>query len=159
MKISKIFFNLFYFLTVFYVLTMSSCSSFDVKENAAEAKTFVANYQDFGPSQLSRKLLGKKQWQWDDPENRLPVSYDVKVVVYRDIDLLKIKVLFPVDSSKKQDYRYVEYSEARKYLDETIMYFQKELESSSTPELYAMTSSFLLGLYKTALKMEQALRK
>jgi len=135
---TKIIFKTFYrcFL-ITMVLALSSCIPFTgLPQSYAVEKIFITDYKDFGPSQLSSRLLGKKQWQWDTPENHLPVNYDVKVVVYRDISLEKVKKLYPVDPYQKQDYRYIEYGEARAYLSETILYFQNELESSSTPELY-----------------------
>ena len=70
--------------------------------------------------------IGMQWWQWDnhgtsdDPNYK----YDIKVVVYRDIPLSKIKSLFPVDKAKRKDFRYFEYNDSIKYLNEMI----KELE-------------------------------
>ena len=120
---------------------------------------FVAQYGDFGPPQLSNKLIGNKWWQWDDPENHQPVTYNVKVVVYRDISLKTVKHAFPVIPEEKQDYRYVSYEEASEYFDQTIAELEKEMIGYDEPESIAMMSAFPLRLYKTALAIERKLRK
>lgn len=120
---------------------------------------FIADYGDFGPPQLASKLIGNKWWQWDDPENRKSVTYDVKVVVYRNIDLEKVKNAFPVIPKIKQDYRYVAYEDASKYFAERILEFEKEIQTYDNPSDLGMMCVFPLGLYKTSLAMEKTLRK
>ena len=79
------------------------------------------NYEDFGPQAMAWETIGMQWWQWDNHGDSDPNStYDIKVVVYRDISLQKIKSIFPVVEAAKKDYRYIEYNEALKYLDRNI---------------------------------------
>ncbi len=122
--------------------------------NAYSEGIFVAKYGDFGPPQLASKLLGNKWWQWDDPDNYKPVTYDVNVVVYRNHNLETIKQAFPVIPGKKQDYRYVEYEKASEYFAANIREFEQEMLSYDNPEDLGMMCIYPLNLYKTALAME-----
>lgn len=82
----------------------------------------IFNYEDFGPQAMAWEEIGMQWWQWDsqgissDPN----YTYDIKVVVYRDMPLSHIKSLYPVDKAKKKDFRYFEYHDVIKYLDEKI---------------------------------------
>lgn len=65
---------------------------------------------------LSYELIGNEWYQWnsqgpDDPKG----MDDIKVVVYRDISLDKIKERYPVIEGK-QDYRYLDYAAALEHL-------------------------------------------
>ena len=85
----------------------------------------VLDYEDFGPQAMAWETFGMQWWQWDNIGDSDPnFKYDIKVVVYRDIPLMKIQLLFPVNSEKRKDFRYIDYSEAIKYLDKNI----KELD-------------------------------
>ena len=82
--------------------------------------SFVMKYSDFGPPSSSYKLLGSEWYQWnsqgpDDPNGR----DDVRVVIYRNVDLATVKKTYPVRGGKS-DYRYIEYSEAMAFLKERI---------------------------------------
>ena len=84
-------------------------------------QTVVLDYEDFGPQAASWELLGSKWWQWwphgdSDPATR----YVVKVVVYKDVPLDKVKERYPVWREENQDYRYVAYDTAIEYLDNQI---------------------------------------
>ena len=151
------------FLTVFIsLLLLCSCSNAKNREeplNVNSPGVIVLKYGDFGPPQLSQKLLGNKWWQWDDPENHKPVKYDVKVVVYRGVDLDLVKKTFPIVPEKKQDYRYVNYQDASDYFTKTIAELEDELYSYSDPEGVGEFCIYPMKLYKTALAMEKKLRK
>src|SRR2546427_10691368 len=59
--------------------------------------SFVMRYSDFGPPSSSYELLGAEWYQWnsqgpDDPNGR----DDVKVVIYRNIDLPTVKRTYPI---------------------------------------------------------------
>lgn len=83
--------------------------------------SIVLKFSDFGPPSMSHELLGHDWWQWESNGDSNPKThYDVKVVVYRNILLEKVKKLYPVKSEKKQDYRYLEYQKALNYLDYNI---------------------------------------
>jgi hypothetical protein len=76
------------------------------------SQTVVLQYDDFGPQIMSYEVLGKDWYQWDpeggdDPKK----TFDIKVVVYRNISLDEVKKMYPV-ITQKQDYRYVEYKPA-----------------------------------------------
>lgn len=145
---------------IFALLQLAACANTKeqdtTKEVTANSPTiFVAKYKDFGPPQLSSPLLGNQWWQWPDPENHKPVTYDVKVVVYRDVSLDVVKASFPVIPEKKQDYRYVAYEDAVTYFDNTIEQLLLEMKDSGDAESVAMLSSFPLRLYETVLRMEK----
>jgi hypothetical protein len=77
-------------------------------------------YSDFGPPSSSYELLGSDWYQWnsqgpDDANGR----DDVKIVIYRNIDLATVKKTYPVFAGK-YDYRYIEYSEAMAFLGKQI---------------------------------------
>lgn len=118
---------------------------------------FIAKYGDFGPPQLAGQLLGDKWWQWNDPENHKPVTYDVKVVVYRGVSLADVERAFPVNPALKQDYRYVEYTKADLYFTKVITDFELEIGGYDTPEDVGMMCIYPLALYKTALAMHKKL--
>jgi|SRR5215813_8187187 len=82
--------------------------------------SFVMKYSDFGPPSSSYELLGSEWSQWnsqgsDDPNAR----DDVKVVIYRNIDLTTVKKTYPIFAGKS-DYRYIEYREAMDFLEKRI---------------------------------------
>jgi len=85
------------------------------------ANALVLDYSDFGPQAMAYELIGFQWWQWENPCCSEPDSiYNIKVVVYKDIALNKVKALFPVNPEQQQDYRYLEYSKAISYLTEHI---------------------------------------
>ncbi|MFV1985132.1 MAG: hypothetical protein ACC657_16405 [Thiohalomonadales bacterium] len=88
--------------------------------NEFENNTIVLNYNDFGPQVISNHVLGMGWWQWQNHGASRPKLYDIKVVVYRNIELHKIKKTYPIDPIAKKDYRYFRYSDAIKYLNKHI---------------------------------------
>jgi hypothetical protein len=87
-----------------------------------KSNNIVLKYSDFGPQVVSYELIGKEWYQWnsqgpDDPK----LTDDVKIVVYRGVSLAQIKQQYPV-LVEKQDYRYLEYSQALEYFEK----FNKE---------------------------------
>jgi hypothetical protein len=90
----------------------------------------VFDYEDFGPQTMAWEKIGMQWWQWDshgissDPNYK----YDIKVVVYRDMTLTQIKSLYPVDRAKRKDFRYFEYDDSIKYLNERITELDSEKE-------------------------------
>lgn len=87
---------------------------------ASSNNTLVLDYKDFGPPSAAYELIGNDWWQWLPHGDPRPKSYKIKVVVFRGIDLKKAKQLFPVNEHKKQDYRYVKYTDAMNYLNQNI---------------------------------------
>jgi len=90
----------------------------------------VFDYEDFGPQAMAWETLGMQWWQWEDhgtsdgPHDR----YDIKVVVYRGITLAQMQKILPVNESRKQDLRYLAYSDALRYLDDNIGKLKPESE-------------------------------
>jgi hypothetical protein len=86
-----------------------------------QIKTTVMHYEDFGPPSMVYELLGSDWWQWQphgdsDPKKR----YDIRVVVYRNIGLEEVRRKYPVKPEALQDYRYISYEDATRYLDRQI---------------------------------------
>lgn len=59
-------------------------------------------------------------WQWQEHGDSHQKTYDIKVVVYRNISLDEVKKKYPVVPEQLKDYRYAEYSKAVSYLDRLI---------------------------------------
>lgn len=131
-----------------------SCASI----NTATGNNYIVlKYEDFGPQDIAEELIGPDYWQWDNGHYDSPQKFDIKVVVYRNMSLDAVKAAFPVDKSKKQDYRYVEYQAAMKWYDKQIKSFNEDLDNKSGDINIAFF--FLRNLYANALKIERALRK
>jgi hypothetical protein len=84
----------------------------------------ILDYKNFGPPALAHELIGMDYWQWDNHGDSRPRDYPIKVVVYRNVEVQKIKDRFPVIAEKEQDYRYVAYQTAMAYLNDTIAELQ-----------------------------------
>jgi hypothetical protein len=81
----------------------------------------VLDYTDFGPQAMAYELIGFQWWQWESHGDSNPnTTYNIKVIVYKDIPLQDIQTLFPIKPEQKQDYRYLEYSKALAYLSENL---------------------------------------
>jgi hypothetical protein len=113
--------------------------------------TEVLRYDDFGPQVMAWELLGKEWWQWEPHGSSRPREYDVKVVVYRGINLANVKKKYPVIPSKEQDYRYVKYDKAMRYLDEQL---QEDLSDLTAVKLKA-TRQRLLDRFGTPASVKQ----
>jgi hypothetical protein len=110
-------------------------------------------YQDFGPQAMSYELLGMEWNQWKSEGHPLPDDVEVKVVVYRAIDLSQVEKEFPVLKGKS-DYRYLEYSRAILYLRENMKtvesYRQEEAEQPQPePNAIKMWDELVQTLKKT----------
>ena len=79
--------------------------------------SFVMKYSDFGPPGSSDELPGSqgRGQRVNDPGS----VDDMKVVVYRNVDLTTVKRTYP-ELGGKSVYRYLEYSQAIDYLDKQI---------------------------------------
>jgi hypothetical protein len=103
----------------------------------------VFDYEDFGPQSMAWEKIGMQWWQWDNHgDSASDYKYDVKVIVYRNIPLERIKALFPVDKSNKKDFRYFEYHDS-------IYYLNKQIDSlESIPQGWAFSLKERLELTK-----------
>ena len=91
-------------------------------------QTVVFKYADFGPQAIAYELIGFNWYQWNrsgcgEPRKR----YDIKIVVYRNINLSKVKELYPIIVGKI-DYRYIEYNEGVNFLNHKIVELTHSLE-------------------------------
>lgn len=69
---------------------------------------------------MSHELQIGNAWnQWKDEGHELPDDVDIKIVVYRGIELEKVREQFPVLRGKS-DYRYVEYARAIQFLQAQV---------------------------------------
>ena len=79
--------------------------------------TLVLPYHELGPQVAVHGLIGYEWYQWNSHGDSDPnKDDDVKVVVYRNIPLEKVKEMYPVIVGK-QDYRYLDYEAAINYLN------------------------------------------
>ena len=83
-------------------------------------RTLVLPYDAFGPQVVAYSLIGFEWYQWDNHGDSSPfTTYDVHVVVYRDIPLDQVRKQFPVIRGQ-QDYRYISYHDALAYCDRLL---------------------------------------
>lgn len=84
-------------------------------------EVLVLAYQDFGPQVIARDVLGMEWWQWQEHGDSKPgTRYDVKVAVYRHVQLEDVKKTYPVLPEQQKDFRYLEHTKALHFLDEKI---------------------------------------
>jgi hypothetical protein len=83
-------------------------------------KTLVLQYEDFGPPSAAYEYIGMDWWQWQSHGDSRPRHYDIKVLVYRDVDLHEVAQRFPTEPDREIDYRYISFADAISYLDRMI---------------------------------------
>ena len=108
-------FNILKVSLLFFMIVLFACSTVTEKE-----RYLVLNYSDFGPPIIATELLGVGWWQWQAHGDSRPKDYDIKVIVYGEGDLNEVKSRYPVSPSAGKDFRYIEISSVRKYLDDNI---------------------------------------
>jgi hypothetical protein len=97
------------------ILLSTSC----IAKHEPRSSLIVLSYQELGPQVAVYELIGKEWYQWTSHSSPNPQTVDdVKVVVYRNISLAKVKEMYPVVTGK-QDYRYLDYATAIKYLNKS----------------------------------------
>ena len=89
-------------------------------------------YSAFGPQAAAYELIGMEWWQWDSHGDSKPREYPIKVVVYWNQTKEETEKRYPVDQSKQQDFRYVEYSKGIEYLARTIEDFKEAKLDATT---------------------------
>jgi hypothetical protein len=86
-------------------------------EHEPRAGVIVLPYHELGPQVAVHELIGYEWYQWNNHGDSDPnKDDDVKIVVYRNIPLEKVKEMYPVIVGK-QDYRYLDYEAAINYLN------------------------------------------
>lgn len=103
-------------------LLLLSCIAFVLLSCASQSNTntLVLDYDDFGPQVIAHEIIGMQWWQWQNHGESRPTFYDIKVVVYNNLSLESVKMLYPVNEARREDYRYVSYKTAINYLDAKI---------------------------------------
>ena len=89
---------------------------------------------------MSYELIGMAWNQWKSEGHKLPDDVDVKVVVYRGVELEELRKQFPVVQGKS-DYRYLEYARAVQFLQEqvkTVESYKKEEQAAADSEASAV---------------------
>ena len=114
-----------------YLIVLAIIFVFSCSEN--DKQILILSYEDFGPQAIAWETFGMQWWQWDNHGDSDPnVEYKIKVAIYRGIPLHKVKEKFPVVQEIEQDYRYIEYNAALRYLDKNIL-DHREIEAESCP--------------------------
>ena len=105
--------------------------------------SFVMKNADFGYPGSSDELFGYERFQVDSQRADAGGRDDIKVVVYRNVDLATVKRTYP-ELSGKAVYRYVEYSQAMDYLDKRI----RELKANSKETEHSELDKKLISEYE-----------
>ena len=92
----------------------------------------VLPYSAFGPQAAAYELIGMEWWQWESHGDSRPRDCPIKVVVYWDQTKEETAKRHPVDQSKQQDFRYIEYSKAIEHLEHTIQDFTEAKLDATT---------------------------
>jgi hypothetical protein len=101
---------------------------------------------------MSYELIGYAWNEWRSGGDELPDDVDIKVVVYRGVELEELRKQFPVVQGKS-DYRYLEYARAIQFLQEQV----KTVESYKKEEQQAADSE--ASAVKIWEELEQTLKK
>jgi hypothetical protein len=92
----------------------------------------ILPYSAFGPQVAAYQLIGMQWWQWDSHGDGRDGEYPIKVVVFWDQSREQTAKRHPVDQTRLQDFRYVEYSKAVEHLEATIKGFaEAKLDASA----------------------------
>lgn len=98
----------------------------------SDTSMLVIPYEDFSPQVLAYPYIGYEWYQWESHGDSNPnTRYDIKVVVYSGLSLREVERRYPVDETRKQDYRYLTLPKAMEYLIKTRAIAQQSAE----PEL------------------------
>ncbi|MFY9227435.1 MAG: hypothetical protein WAQ98_32485 [Blastocatellia bacterium] len=133
-------------LSIFLFIFSVSFTSFSQKSNKTSKNALVLPYQKFGPQVVAYPLIGFEYYQWNSHGSSDPKQQDdINVVVYKDIDLELVKKQYPVIKDKS-DYRYVEFTEAIKFIDDKIDEW-KEDKAKETDKEFILTYDKLINNY------------
>jgi hypothetical protein len=125
------------------------------QEHILRKQTVVFRYADFGPQVIAYELIGFNWYQWDCSGcGDLRKQHDIRIVVYRNINLSKVKELYPIVIGET-DYRYVEYNESVNFLNGKIVELTNSLKDDrENSDLYLSLKN---TLEKTRNKIIHAL--
>ena len=97
-----------------------SAITFAISVAQIRAAEEILPYSAFGPQVAAYELIGMEWWQWDSHGGENDRDYPIKVVVFWNQTREETAKRNPVDESKLQDFRYVEYNKAVEHLERTI---------------------------------------
>lgn len=101
------------------------------KTSQTNVNSLLFDYLDFGPPSMSFNLLGQSWWSWESSGGSDPnQAYPVMVVVYSNISLEQIKLIYPINPKKKKDYRYIS-------IEQAIQYLNKNIQENAIPSVTA----------------------
>ncbi|HUV59856.1 MAG TPA: hypothetical protein VMW09_07060 [Desulfatiglandales bacterium] len=121
-----------------------------VKEMCLHNQILIKDYSDFGTQAMCYDLIGYQRYQWNNDGNPDPrKEYNIQVVVYKDIDLVKVKKIYPVSKIMKRDYRYVEHNKALEYLDKQIKQIKELKKIASAQKKDVVFGQLLIRLQNT----------
>jgi hypothetical protein len=123
-----------------------------IKEVYLRKNICVLDYENFGVQAMAYELLGFQWYQWNkhgDPDPN--ATYDIKVVVYKNIPHKKVKEFYPATKELEQDFRYVEYSRAIHYFDKQL----QEIDELKQTVLQQENIDMLENLRSTLIKTRE----
>lgn len=125
------------FIRETYGERLKNVSATDRQEHILGKQTVVFRYADFGPQAIAYELIGFNWYQWDCSGcGNLREQHDIRIVVYHNINLAKVKELYPIIIGKT-DYRYVEYNESISFLNKKIVEFTNSFrDDTENSDLY-----------------------
>ena len=134
------------FISETYGERLKNVPATDRQEHILGKQTVVFKYTDFGPQAMAYELIGFNWYQWDCSGcGDLRKQHDIRIVVYRNINLSKVKKFYPIIIGKT-DYRYVEYNESINFLNKKIV------ELTNSFKDYTENSDLFLRLKNTLEK-------
>ncbi len=120
-----------------------------IKEVYFRKNICVLDYKNFGVQAMAHELLGFQWYQWNSHGDSDPnATYDINIVVYKNIPPEKVKEFYPVIRELEQDFRYIEYSRARQYFDRQI----QQINELRQTELLQEDMSMFENLRSTLIK-------
>ncbi len=85
-----------------------------------KANTVSLDYRAFGPQAMAYEIIGNEWWQWQEGGAISGQSYDINVIVYRNVTARELREKFPLVKEQLIDPRYLKYDDAIAYLDKHI---------------------------------------
>ena len=137
-------------IILFLSLVGMHCISFGQTKDpyehfTASPQLLMLRYDEVGPQVLANELIGFQWWQWEAHGDSNPeTTYDIRVIVYKDILLKAVQQQYPVNPEFTIDFRYVSYSKIINYLDHIMKTYPKEVDI----EKYAAVKEKIITHFK-----------
>lgn len=129
-----------------------------VKEICLHNNILILEYADFGIQAMAYELIGYQWYQWNSQGDPNPdTQYNIKVVVYKDLELKQVKDLYPIQKDLKWDYRYIEYTRAIQYCDKQLKQIEEFSETDHDKENHDLYNELTSRLQNTKTQIETQL--